>query len=368
MYNAGDELRIGKRVAKNRITMAPTVKFFAGEDGIVKDEFVAHYEERARHGCGFIVVEATCIDKAGRLAPSQLGLWCDEQIEGHSKIAEACHKYGALVVPQIHHGGLGTHPACGPYTGPSATLWGWGDHRAEAVELSGEDIRQLIREYVESAVRAQKAGYDGVQLHACHGYLINNFTGFVNKRTDEYGGSLENMARFGCEIIEGIRRACGENFIISARVSGCDPSYEEALEIAEYYVRSGCDFLQTSCGMKDLEDMEHDESLPYGVVAALGVKMHERFRGRVPVSLVCGIRTPEQVKYLMDNELVDAVDLACGLLADPAFTEAILQGAPYRKCFSCKNGCAFGPGHTHPCPAMKLRGVNEFGFNTIKGI
>jgi len=362
MYKATDELIIGKRTAKNRITMAPTVKFFAEDDGLVKDEFVKHYEERAKHECGFIVVEATCIEKAGRLAPSQLGLWCDEQIEGHRRIADACHKYGALVVPQIHHGGLGTHPACGPYTGPTATMWGWPGHRSEAVELTKEDIIRIEGEYIDAAKRAQKAGYDGVQLHACHGYLINNFTSGVNKRTDEYGGSLENMARFGCEIIEGIRKECGEDFIISARVSGCDPSYEESKVIAECYVKSGCDFLQVSCGMKDLADCEHDETLPYGVVASLGVKLHEHFKGKVPVSLVCGIRTPEQVKYLMDNELVDAVDLACGLLADPAFTEAILHGAAYQKCLSCKNGCAFGPGHSHACPAMKLRGANEFGF------
>ena len=108
MAKATDPIVIGKRTAKNRVTMAPTVKFIAGEDGKVTEDFVAHYAERAKHECAFICVEATCITPEGRLAPSQLGLWEDGQIEGHKRLTDACHEYGALVVPQIHHGGVGT--------------------------------------------------------------------------------------------------------------------------------------------------------------------------------------------------------------------------------------------------------------------
>ena len=106
MAKATDPIVIGKRTAKNRVTMAPTVKFIAGEDGKVTEDFVAHYAERAKHECAFICVEATCITPEGRLAPSQLGLWEDGQIEGHKRLTDACHEYGALVVPQIHHGGV----------------------------------------------------------------------------------------------------------------------------------------------------------------------------------------------------------------------------------------------------------------------
>lgn len=358
MTLASSPLKIGTRIAKNRITMAPTVKFAADDDGMVKDIFVKHYEERAKHECGFICVEATCISREGRLAPSQLGLWCDEQIEGHRKITQACHKYGALVVPQIHHGGLGTHPECGPLTSPTEVEWFNGREKVKAIELSHDDIKRIIGQYIDAAVRAKKAEYDGVQLHACHAYLINDFASSVNKRTDEYGGSIENLARFGCEIIEGIRRECGPDFIISARVSGADPTLDEAVDVAEYYVKSGCDFLQVSCGIGEFDGLEHDEALPYNKIAALGVRLHEHFKGRVPVSLVNGIRTPEQVHYLLEHDLIDAVDLACGLLADPAFSEAILYGTPYEKCRSCPE-CGFGPRHAHKCPANVLRGVDE---------
>lgn len=355
MTDVGSPIKIGTKICKNRITMAPTVKFDTDDSGLVTDEFVAHYEARAAHGCGLIVVEATCVDKAARLFPTQLGLWNDEQIEGHKKIADAVHKHGALVIPQIHHGGLGTHPDCGPMTSPTAVKWGNG----EAVEMTKDDIKKAVKNFIDAAVRAHKAGYDGVQLHACHAYLINDFASNVNKREDEYGGSLENKARLGCEIIEGIRKACGEDFIISARISGADPTIEESLDIAEYYVKSGCDYLQVSCGIGEFNMMPHDESLPYNRIAALGVLMHEHFKGRVPVSTVNGFRDVEKVRYMFEHDLIDTIDLACGLLADPAFSEAILNDADYVKCFNCP-ACGFGPGHPHVCPAMKLRGDKEF--------
>lgn len=361
MSIANTPIRIGKKEAKNRITMAPTVKFVAGQDGMVTEFFVRHYALRAKHGCGFICVEATCITPEGRLSDSQLGLWSDEQIEGHKRIADACHAYGALVVPQIHHGGLGTFPTCGPAVGPSDMKWRFGPMERDVHGLTKDEIKRIVGLYVDAAVRAQKAGYDGVQLHACHNYLINNFASDANRRTDEYGGSPENRARFGCEIIDGIRKACGEDFIISARVSGMDPTVEDSILVAEQYVKAGCDYLQVSNGFASQDGLAHDESLPYNVVASLGVRLHEHFRGIVPVSCVNGLRTPEQINYLLDNDLVDTVDLACGLLADPALTEAVLSGAAYHKCLSCKR-CSWGPGGNHKCPAMLKRGVDEWQY------
>lgn len=353
-------IRIGKKTMKNRVTMAPTVKFYAGEDGMVSDFFVRHYGERAEHGCGLIVVEATAIAPEGRLSPSQLGLWCDEQIEGHARIAAAAHEYGALIIPQLSHAGMGTNPSCGPAAAPSKIVRDNGFRKFETVELSVEEIRAIIARYVEAALRAQKAGYDGIQLHACHSYLINDFASELNLRTDEYGGSIENKARFGSEIIAGIRKACGEDFIISARVSGSDPTPEESIRVAECYVAAGCDYLQVSNGIADDSRFPHDETLPYNRIVGYGVGMHEHFKGRVPVSAVNGLRTVEAVRYLFDRDLIDTVDLGCGILADPAFAEAITDGTPYVKCFSCR-GCAYGPFHNHECPAAKLRGAKAFG-------
>ena len=268
MAKATDPIVIGKRTAKNRVTMAPTVKFIAGEDGRVTEDFVAHYAERAKHECAFICVEATCITPEGRLAPSQLGLWEDGQIEGHKRLTDACHEYGALVRESF-------------------------GRKQEVRELSREDIKRIVSLFADAAVRAQKAGYDGVQLHACHSYLINDFASALNKREDEYGGSAVNRARFGCEVIRAIRASCGEDFIISARVSGCDPTVEDAVIAADEYVKAGCDYLQVSSGIAPLDSLEHDESLPYNKTASLGVRLRAALKPPVPVSLVNGIRTPE---------------------------------------------------------------------------
>ena len=345
--------------------MAPTVKFTAGADGVVTDFFVKHYALRAKHGCGLICVEATAVSPEGRLHPSQLGLWNDGQIEGHAKLADACHSHGALVMPQLHYGGLGTHPLCGRLTSPTSVLWKVGGHEIMAEELTVSEILRIEECFVKAALRAKKAGYDGVQLHGCHSYLINDFASAVNRRGDEYGGSAENRARLGCEIISGIRAACGEDFIISMRASGCDPTVEESIETAEWYVKAGCDYLQVSNGIQDISALPHDESLPYNRTASLGVAFHDHFRGVAPVSLVNGIRTPEQVRYLLGNELIDTVDLACGLLADPAFTEAILDGAPYVKCFDCK-ACGWGPRHPHVCPALAKRQDEAWEWETVR--
>ena len=361
MARPDSPIRIGSRESKNRITMAPTVKFNAGVNGLVTDFFVQHYELRAKHGCGLICVEATAVSPEGRLFPSQLGLWNDSQIEGHRRIAEACHQYGALIIPQIHYGGLGTHPQCGRPKAPSAGKWKLGGHEVAAEELTVSEIHRIQECFTAAAIRAEKAGYDGVQLHGCHAYLINDFASALNQRTDEYGGTTENRARFGSEIIEEIRRSCGKNFIISVRASGCDPTVEESIGIAEQYVKAGCDYLQVSNGIQDVSTLPHDENLPYNRIASLGVAFHQHFRGIVPVSLVNGIRTPDQVYYLLENDLTDTVDLACGLLADPAFTEAILNGTPYIKCCSCKR-CGWGPGHPHPCPALKKRNDEKWAW------
>ena len=115
---------------------------------------------------------------------------------------------------------------------------------------------------------------------------------------------------------------------------------------ANYYLVSN--------GIQDVSGLPHDESLPYNRIAALGVAFHDHFRGVVPVSLVNGILTPELARYVLRNDLIDTVDLARGLLADPALAEAILTDAPYSKCFDCKR-CGWGPGHSHACPALARR-------------
>jgi len=345
-------IKIGTKTVKNRVTFAPTVKFdWTDESGIAIPRFARHYEDRAKGGVGLICVEATCVDPGGRLAPSQLGLWNDDQIPGHAAITEACHKYGATVIVQIHHAGASTHPACGLGFGPSAV-----ERRGRVCEALTHDMILDIRDkFVAAAVRAQKAGYDGVQLHACHGYLINQFISPVmNKRTDEYGGeTIENRARFGCEIIRGIRAACGRDFIISARHSAAETTLAESCAIADLYIDAGLDYLQMSNGIGP-SNIDYPEGLPYNEIVWMGTQVKKHVDGKVPVSVVNSIFTPEQARYLIDNDLADTIDSARALLADPDWARAVTDGTECEPCRQCKI-CLWSPMMPKRCPAVVAR-------------
>lgn len=351
MKTSATPIRIGSHTVRNRITFAPTVKFdWTDTSGVPTPRFARHYEERAEGGTGLIVVEATCVSPTGRLSPSQLGLWSDEQIAGHRLITDACHRHGSVVLVQIHHAGYGTHPACGPRRGPSEV--DWRNDRTEAMSVQG--IETIVQLFGEAAQRAKAAGYDGVQLHACHGYLINQFVSpRVNLRTDAYGGSTENRARFGCDIIRAIRKVCGPDFLISARTTGAEPTIEEAQGIAEAYVAAGADYLQVSGGIGP-EEIEMPEGLDYGWIPWSGTWMHQYFQGRVPVSVVCGILKPELANRLLDEDLADTVDSARALLADPAWALAVTDGTPYVPCRACGT-CLWSPHMPHKCPAVAER-------------
>lgn len=356
MTRVTDPIQIGSVTLKNRITMAPTVKFdFTDDTAVANEKLVQHYAERAAGGCGLICVEATAVEPGGRFCKTHMGLWNEEQMESHKAITAACHKEGVVVIIQLNHTGNTANPECGPAIGPSAIHCS--NHRGEytTIEMSVEEIHEMQAKYVQAAVYAKEAGYDGVQLHGCHGYLINQFMSpKANFRQDVYGGSIENRARFGAEIIKKIRKACGPEFLISIRTSGFEGSVEEAIEVAEEYVKAGCEYLQVSSGIDAWWELENYADSKVTKFQSLGVRFHDHFKGRVPVSCVGDMFTPEAVKYLIENELVDTVDLARSVLADPNYPKAIMEGTPYVKCFQCK-GCQYGPGTKHTCPAELVR-------------
>ena len=349
MAKVNDSLTINKTVLKNRMTMAPTVKFdYAGEDGKATDMHIEHYRLRASHRLGLICVEATAVLPEGRFWKNHMGLWEDSQIEGHKAIVDACHEYDVPVIIQLNHTGITSNPDCGPAIGPSAVPTR--DEKVLSREMTVDEIHDMQRAFTDAAVRAKKAGYDGIQLHGCHGYLINQFISKkTNLRTDEYGGSDENRARFGAEIIGMIRKECGDDFLISIRTAGIEPDIATAINVAEEYVKAGVDYLQVSTGIDWNDPTVEEDNEHYNKFCSLGIRFHEHFKGRIPVSCVNGINTPEEVHFLIENDLTDTVDLGKAVLADPAFIDAVLTGAPYNKCLGCPN-CQFGPGTPHKCP------------------
>ena len=356
MAKTNSPIQIGTHTLRNRITFAPTVKFdFTDDSGMVTEKLVSHYVERAKGGCGLICVEATAVTPGGRFGKNHMGLWRDEQIEGHKLITEGCHKHDCVVIIQLNHTGYTSNPECGPAIGPSGIQWQGFRGEYTTIEMSPDEIQQMQQAFVDAAVRAKKTGYDGVQFHGCHSYLINQFMSpATNFRTDEYGGSAENRARFCAEMICRVRELCGPDFLISVRTSGYDKDLEDAIAVAEEYVKAGCDYLQVSTGLTPIDDLAPFRGGKVSGVQSLGAYFHEHFAGRVPVSCVGGLTEPEQIHYLLENDYVDTVDVGRAILADPDFAAAVIEDKAYTKCLGCK-ACQYGPFTAHKCPAEMIR-------------
>ena len=159
-------------------------------------------------------------------------------------------------------------------------------------------------------------------------------------------------------MIAKVRELCGQDFLISVRTSGCDSTLEDAIAVAEEYVKAGCDYLQVSSGMSSLESVAPFRDTKVTDIQSLGAYFKDHFKGRVPVSCVGGLTEPEQIHYLIEHEYVDTVDVAKAILADPEFANAVIEGTPFTKCFGCQ-ACQYGPFTAHKCPAemKRLRSV-----------
>lgn len=205
---------------KNRIVMPPMCMYSADEEGYVQDFHKIHYGSRALGGLGLIIMEATAVEPKGRISDHDLGIWNDQHIQGLSEIVDLAHGQEAKIGIQLAHAGR----KCTAQTDftVSCSPLSYGKYRMPK-ELSKEEIDDLVLKFQRAAKRADEAGFDLVEIHAAHGYLIHQFLSpLSNNRTDAYGGSLENRARFLKEIASAIKKVWPSNKTISLRVSATD--------------------------------------------------------------------------------------------------------------------------------------------------
>jgi 2,4-dienoyl-CoA reductase-like NADH-dependent reductase (Old Yellow Enzyme family) len=236
---------LGPLSLKNRLVLAPITTQYAGERGSVTERLKAHYEARARGGVGLIIVEATYVDPVGQAFVNQLGIYDDSLVPGLRELAAVIKRHGCVAAIQIHHGGRmarsdqsGMQPVA-----PSAIA----DPRGELPrELSEAEIQATVKSFILAAVRAQEAGFGAIEVHGAHSYLVDGFISPAsNKRTDKYGGSVANRARFMVEILEGVRAATGPGFPVWVRMNGREygveggTTLEQALEVARLAERAG---------------------------------------------------------------------------------------------------------------------------------
>ncbi|MGM0828243.1 MAG: NADPH dehydrogenase NamA [Bacillota bacterium] len=298
---------------KNRIVMAPMCMYSShNEDGKVENWHRTHYTSRAVGGVGLIIQEATAVTPQGRISPQDLGIWDDEHIEGLRELVGLIKEHGTKTGIQLAHAGRKAVLE-GDILAPSAIPFN--DEMKTPVEMTKNDIKETITAFIKGAERAKKAGFDVIEIHGAHGYLINEFLSpLSNKRTDEYGGSSENRYRFLREVIDGIQQVWDGPLLV--RVSAKD-YIEEGLDVEDYVV-----FAQW---MKeqgvDLIDVSSGAVVPARIPVFPGyqVKLAETIKNeaKIDTGAVGLITTGIQAEEILRNERADLVLLARELLRDP---------------------------------------------------
>lgn len=306
---------------KNRIVQSPMCMYSSdAQDGKVTDWHKTHYASRAVGQVGLIIVEATAIHPQGRISAEDLGIWEDSQIEGLSEIVGLMKQHGAKTGIQLAHAGRKATVE-GSIFAPSALPFS--ERLKTPVEMTIEDIQQLIEQFKEATIRAKKAGFDVIEIHAAHGYLLNSFLSpLTNKRTDAYGGSLENRYRILKEVIDVVRTVWdGPLFVrISAHeYTEGGMTVDEYIDIVKWMKAQTVDLIDVSSGGVVLADI--DVFPGYQVPFSETIK-HE---AKIDTATVGLITTGLQAEEILKNKRADLIFLGRALLRNPYWAYAAAQ-------------------------------------------
>ena len=335
---------IGPLTIRNRDVMSPMGTDLADTNGNATQRLIAYYAERAKGGIGLIINEYTGVDDVDSI-PTQhnLRMAQDYNVKAAEELTRTVHQYGAKIFAQLHHGGATSKSA---FTGrqnlsPSGIPMAPGGEVPR--EMTLEDIKRVQDKFVAAAVRCKKAGYDGVELHGAHGYLITQFLSeYYNHRTDQYGGSLENRCRFIDEIIAAIREKLG-NYPISVRICGDEmtpePGFwdlEGGLAIAKHLEAQGIDCINISNGSAwngnaNCEPFSYTPGWKKHVAKAFKEALH------IPVIATNTVKDPDFAESLLEEGVCDFVAMGRSQFADPNFINKAKAGHPeqIRKCIGC---------------------------------
>ncbi len=333
----------------NRLAVTAMVANYCNEDGTASDKYIAYHEAKAKGGWGLIITEDYAINKNAMGYKFVAGLWNDDQIESHKKLTDVIHKYDSKIFAQIYHAGRqsnsfvngGVQPVA-----PSAIPCPW--LRELPRELTIAEIEQIVEDFGDCALRAKKAGFDGVEVHAGHGYLLAEFMStYVNKRTDKYGGCLDNRLRIIKEVYENIRSKAGENFPVTIRFSayeGVDGGRDisESRVLAKLFEEWGFDALHVSNGAYG----DHNKGgviapmyYPHAWTVDLAAEIKKLVN--IPVFTVNRINDPRMAETILELGKADFIGMGRGSLADPELPNKAKSGdlTSIRYCIGCLQGC-----------------------------
>ncbi|WP_300620899.1 NADH:flavin oxidoreductase [uncultured Fusobacterium sp.] len=315
MASIFDSFKIKNIELRNRIVLPPLVRFsIVGLDGYVTDELVEWYEDVLRGGVGFVIVEATAVSEDGKLRENQLGIWNDSFIPGLKRIADKCHEYNVPVIIQIHHAGF----------------------KEDIKNVDKSVLEDILEKFKIAFHRAKLAGFDGIEIHGAHTYLISQLNSRLwNTRNDEYGGSFEGRMYFSKRLIEETRKLFDDNFILGYRMGGNEPELSDGIEIAKYLEGLGVDVIHVSSGVPDPKYMRKEKidipsDFPLDWVIYMGVEIKKHLS--IPVIGVRNIKKESQASWLVENNLLDLVAVGRAMIARPNWVNVA------RKEYEARNG------------------------------
>lgn len=330
---------------KNRIVMPPMGVFLVEEDGSITERTLAYYRRRAKGGAALIMVEASAVAPEGIVSHHQMRIYDDRYIPGLAKIAQAIKEEGARAAIQIHHAGrqtsskvIGRNPFA-PSPIPCPTIKG------DVQVLDEQGIQRIVRLFGDAAERAAEAGFELVEIHGAHGYLLNQFlSGFSNVRQDSYGGDLKRRARFAVEVVQEVRKRLGEGFPISFKISAEEfvpggLNTDQSIEIIKMLRDAGIDAVQVSAGCDATPEwISQPMLMPRGCLVGFASRIKEAVD--IPVMCVGRINGPRLAEEILREGKADLVCMGRALLADPDLPNKAREGRleEIRRCVAC-NTC-----------------------------
>lgn len=345
-------IKVGETVVKNRVFMPPISTNLA-DKGYVTDALVAHYAARAKGGVGLIVTEVTTVEPTYIYLPGDMSIHDDSFIPGWKKLTEAVHQYDCKILPQLFHPAYMAFPIPGTprLIAPSNV----GPYYAKEAprSVTKEELKVIIKQFGEAALRVKTAGADGVEIHAAHAHgLLGGFLSpLYNKRTDEYGGDISCRLRLTLEVIEEVRKMCGKDFIIDVRISGDEYTdgglnINDMIYVSKTLEKAGVDMLHVSGGTT----IARGSSIPApGTKMGSHALLSEEIKKHVsiPVATVGRITEPWIADELIANDKADICMIGRANLCDAEFVNKAMSGhvediRPCIGCLRCLTGIMFG--------------------------
>ena len=345
--NIFNPLTVKNMTIKNRIVMTPMGTNYGEQNGEMSFLHMDYYEQRAKGGVGLIIVENASVDSPqGSNGTTQLRIDHDNYIPRLFKLCETVHSHGACIAVQINHAGasaLSSRINMQPVSASNLPSKKGGEIPRP---LQKEEITAIVKKYGEAARRAQAAGFDAVEIHAGHSYLISQFLSpTTNNRTDEFGGSKENRARFAKMVMDEVRSQVGPMFPIMIRISADElveggNTLEDTLELLEYFAEEA-DIIDVSAGLTGSIQYQIDANyLKDGWRSFMAKAVKEKYNK--PVITTGNIRNPKIADKILEDGDADLIGMGRGLIAEPEWVNKVESGREdeLRKCISCNIGCA----------------------------